>query len=90
MNIFLAKIKDLKEWLISIGEIIPYHSFVQIVLDVLLESYQTFASTWRLVTEDRPDALMYDTLVNKLLQEVQSRKNRARQSTTNQAFVATK
>ena len=80
MNVFLAEIKDLKEQLISTGEVIPDHSLVQTVLDALPESYQTFASTWRLVTEDsRPDVVKYDTLVNKLLQEAQSRQNRARQ-----------
>ena len=88
MNVFLAEIKDLKEQLISAGEIIPDHSLMQTVLDALPESYQTFASTWRLVTEDRPDAVKYDTLVNKLLQEPQSRHNRARQRAVDQAFVA--
>ena len=73
MNVFLAEIKDLKEQLISVGEVIPDHSLLQTVLDALPESYETFASTWRLVTEDRPDAVKYDTLVNKLLQEAQSR-----------------
>ena len=69
MNVFLAEIKVLKEQLISAGEVIPDHSLVQTVLDALPESYQTFASTWRLITEDRPDAVKYDTLLNKLLQE---------------------
>ena len=50
MNVFLAEIKDLKEQLISAGEVIPNHSLVQIVLDALPELYQTFGSTWRLVT----------------------------------------
>lgn len=88
MNLFLARIKDLKEQLVSAGEIIPDHSLVQTVLDALPESYQTFASTWRLITEDRPDAVKYDTLVNKLLQEAQSRQNRTRQRAVDQAFVA--
>ena len=39
MNVFLAEIKDLKEQLISAGEVIPDHSLVQTVLDALLESY---------------------------------------------------
>ena len=88
MNVFLVEIKDLKEQLISTGEVIPDHSLVQTVLDALPESYQTFASTWRLVTEDRLDAVKYDTLVNKLLQEAQSRQNKARQRAVDQAFVA--
>ena len=49
MNVFLAEMKDLKEQLITAGEIIPDHSLVQTVLDALPESYQTFASTRRLV-----------------------------------------
>ena len=61
---------------------------MQTVLDALTESYQTFASTWRLVTEDRPDAVKYDTLVKNLLQEAQSRQNRSRQCAVDQAFVA--
>ena len=88
MNVFLAEIKDLKEQLISTGDIIPDHSLVQTVLDALPESYQTFVSTWRLVTEDKPDAIKYDTLANKLLQEAQSRQNRARQRALDQAFLA--
>ncbi|MCO5592520.1 hypothetical protein L7F22_046523 [Adiantum nelumboides] len=71
----------------SDGEVIPDHSLVQTVLDALPESYQTFASTWRLVTEDRLDAVRYHTLVSKLLQEAQSRQNRARQRAVDQAFV---
>ena len=35
MNVFLAKIKDLKEQLISVGEVISDQSLVQIVLDAL-------------------------------------------------------
>ena len=45
MNVFLAEIKDLKEQLISAGEVIPDHSLVQTVLDALPESYQTFVET---------------------------------------------
>ncbi|MCO5608397.1 hypothetical protein L7F22_062606 [Adiantum nelumboides] len=57
MNNFFAKIKDLQEQLIFIDEAIPDHSFVQTVLDAPPKSYQTFVSTWRLVTEDRLDAI---------------------------------
>ncbi|MCO5550514.1 hypothetical protein L7F22_004001 [Adiantum nelumboides] len=66
MNFFLAEIKDLKEQLIFAGEVILDHSLVQTVLNALPESYHTFASTWRFVTEDRPDAVKYDTLVSAL------------------------
>ncbi|MCO5588531.1 hypothetical protein L7F22_042488 [Adiantum nelumboides] len=88
MNVFLVEIEDLKEQLMFAREVIPYHSLVQIVLDALPESYQTFASTWRLVTEDIPDAVRHYTLVSKLLQEVQPRQNKARQRVVDQAFVA--
>ncbi|MCO5592908.1 hypothetical protein L7F22_046912 [Adiantum nelumboides] len=74
MNVFLAEIKDLKEQLISVEEVIPDHSLVQIVLDALPKSYQIFASTWKLVTDDRSVAIKFDILVSKLLQEAQSRK----------------
>ncbi|MCO5548271.1 hypothetical protein L7F22_001728 [Adiantum nelumboides] len=56
MNVFLVEIKDLQEHLIFAREVIPDHSLVQIVLDALPESYQTFASTWRLVAKDIVDA----------------------------------
>ncbi|MCO5606962.1 hypothetical protein L7F22_061153 [Adiantum nelumboides] len=62
MNVFLAEIKDFKEQLISTEEVIPDHSLVQTILDTLPESYQNFASTWRLVTEDKPNVVKYDTL----------------------------
>ncbi|MCO5558054.1 hypothetical protein L7F22_011629 [Adiantum nelumboides] len=70
MNDFLVEIKDLKEQLISIGEVIQDHSLVQTFLDALLQSHQTLAFAWRLITEDKLDAVKYDTLVSKLLQEV--------------------
>ncbi|MCO5547922.1 hypothetical protein L7F22_001377 [Adiantum nelumboides] len=69
MNVFLADSKDLKEQLISVGEVILDHSLVRIVLDALPKSYETFASTWRFVTEYRPHVVKYDTLVSKLLQD---------------------
>ncbi|MCO5604763.1 hypothetical protein L7F22_058933 [Adiantum nelumboides] len=73
MNVFLTEIKDLKEILIFAGEVIPDHSLVQTILDALPEFYQTFASTWRLVIEDRLDAVRYASLLSKLLQEAQAR-----------------
>ncbi|MCO5606690.1 hypothetical protein L7F22_060879 [Adiantum nelumboides] len=74
-------------WDILAREVFSDHSLVQSVLDALPES--TFASTWRLVTEDKLDAARYDILVSKLLQlEVQSRQNRARQCAVDEAFVA--
>ncbi|MCO5575443.1 hypothetical protein L7F22_029244 [Adiantum nelumboides] len=52
------------------------HRIPHIILDAIPESYQIFASTWRLVIEDRLDAVRCDTLVSKLLQEAQFRQNR--------------
>ncbi|MCO5564978.1 hypothetical protein L7F22_018648 [Adiantum nelumboides] len=52
MNFILSEVKDLKEKLIFVGEVIPNHSLVQAVLDALPQPYQTFASTWRVVIED--------------------------------------
>ena len=39
--------------------------------------------------KDRPNVVKYDALVNKLLQEAQSRQNKARQRIVGQAFMAT-
>ena len=46
MNILLTKMKDLKEQLIAISEVIPSSSLVQIALDGLLDSYYNFSSTF--------------------------------------------
>ena len=50
MDTFLAGIKDINEQLISAGEVIYDSSIVQTVLDALPDTYQNFASTWRLKT----------------------------------------
>ena len=68
MDIFLTEIKDLKELLIVVDEIIPDSSLVQTILDGLPNSYQSFASTFRLVTKGNPDAIKFDELVSILLQ----------------------
>ena len=49
MDAFLTKIKDLNEQLVSANEIIADSSLVQTVLDGLPDSYQSFASTLRLI-----------------------------------------
>ncbi|MCO5570746.1 hypothetical protein L7F22_024474 [Adiantum nelumboides] len=54
MDTFLAGIKDINEQLIFAGEIISDSSLVQIVLDALPDSSQTFASTWRLMNQRNP------------------------------------
>ncbi|MCO5555171.1 hypothetical protein L7F22_008714 [Adiantum nelumboides] len=88
MDTFLASIKDINEQLISAGEIISDSSLVQIVLDVLPDSYQTFASTWRLMNQRNPDVVKFDEVCTLLLQEALSRKNRSRQRAVEQAFIA--
>ncbi|MCO5600260.1 hypothetical protein L7F22_054370 [Adiantum nelumboides] len=54
MDTFLAGVKDINEQLISAGEVISDSSLVQTVLDALPDSYQTFASTWRLMNQINP------------------------------------
>ena len=87
MDIFLIEIKDLKEQLIAVDEIISDGSLVQTVLNGLPDSYQSFASTFRLVTKGNPDAIKFDEPVAILLQEDQSRHNRTKQRVADQAFV---
>ena len=88
MEIFLTEIKDLKEQLIGVGEVISNGSLVQTVLDGLPDTYQPFASTFRLITKGNPEAIKFDALVAILLQEDQSRQNRAKQRVADQAFMS--
>ena len=85
MDIFLTEIKDLKQQLIAMDEIISDGSLVQTVLNGLAD--QSFASTFRIVTKGNPDAIKFDELVAILLQEDQSRQNRTKQRVADQAFV---
>ncbi|MCO5576757.1 hypothetical protein L7F22_030576 [Adiantum nelumboides] len=73
MDTFLVGIKDINEQLISAGEIISNSSLVQTVLDALLDSYQTFASTWRLMNQRNLDVVKFDEVCTLLLQEALSR-----------------
>ena len=82
MDNFLVKIKDLKEQLAIVEEIILYSSLVQIILDGLPYSYQSFASTLRLLMKGNPNAINFDELMDILLQEEQSRQNRSSMSLT--------
>ena len=77
MDSFLTKIKDLKEQLIAADEILPDSSLMQTVLNGLPNSYQSFASTLRLMMKGDPNALLFEDLVTILLQEDQSRQNRS-------------
>ncbi|MCO5593033.1 hypothetical protein L7F22_047038 [Adiantum nelumboides] len=88
MDTFLAGIKDINEQLISAGETISDSSLVQTVLDALPNSYQTFASTWRLMNQRNPEVVKFDEVCILLLQEALSKKNRSRQRAVEQAFIA--
>ena len=88
MDNFLVKIKDLKEQLAAVEEIIPDSSLVQTVLDGLPDSYQSFASTLRLLMKGNPNAIKFEELMAILLQEEQSRKNRSNMRVADQAFMA--
>ena len=88
MDIIFTKIKDLKEQLIDVGEVISDDSLVQSVLDGLPDMYQPFASTFRLITKGNPEAIKFDALVAIVLQEDQSRQNRAKQLVADQAFIS--
>ncbi|MCO5591423.1 hypothetical protein L7F22_045406 [Adiantum nelumboides] len=74
MDNFLAGVKDINEQLIFAGEIISDSSLVQIVLDALPDSYQTFASTWRLMNQRNPEVVKFDEVYTLLLQEALSKK----------------
>ena len=88
MDSFLTKVKDLKEQLISADEVLSDNSLVQTVLNGLPDSYQSFASTLRLMMKGNPNALSFEELVSVLLQEDQSRQNRSIMRVADQAFVA--
>ena len=88
MDSFLTKIKDFKEQLISADEVLSDSSLVQTVLNGLLDSYQSFASTLCLMMKGNPNALSFEELVSILLQEDQSRQNRNTMHVADQAFVA--
>ena len=63
MEFFLTKIKDLKEQLIAIDEILIDSSLVQTILNGLPDSYQSFASTLCLMMKGNPNALSFEELV---------------------------
>ena len=69
MDVFLTKIKDLHEQLVSKDEIIADSSLVQTVLDGLPDSYQSFVSTLRLMMKGNPNAHKFDELIIVLLHE---------------------
>ncbi|MCO5587106.1 hypothetical protein L7F22_041053 [Adiantum nelumboides] len=62
MDTFLAGVRDTNEQLISTGEVILNSSHVQTILDALPYSYQTFDSTWRLMSQRNLEAVKFDVL----------------------------
>ncbi|MCO5576823.1 hypothetical protein L7F22_030643 [Adiantum nelumboides] len=79
MDTFFASVKDIDEKLISAGEVISDSSLMQTILDALPDSYQTFASTWKLMNQRNPEAVKFDEVCTLLLQEALFKKNRTRQ-----------
>ncbi|MCO5554958.1 hypothetical protein L7F22_008498 [Adiantum nelumboides] len=59
---------------ISVGEVISNSSLVQAVLDALPNSYQTFASTWRLMNQRNLEVVKFYEVCTLLLQEALSKK----------------
>ncbi|MCO5562424.1 hypothetical protein L7F22_016052 [Adiantum nelumboides] len=68
-NTFLVGVKDINEQHIFVGEVILNSSLVQTVLDALPNSYQIFASTWRLMNQRNPEVVKFDEVCTLLLQE---------------------
>ncbi|MCO5607185.1 hypothetical protein L7F22_061378 [Adiantum nelumboides] len=60
MDTFLDDVKDVNEQLIFASEDILDSFLVQIVLDALPYSYQTFASTWRIMNQGNPEVVNFD------------------------------
>ena len=86
MDAFLTKIKDFKEQLLNIDEVISDKQLVSKVLAALPDSYQGFATTIRLLTRGK-ESFSFDELISLLLQEFQSRANRDVLNSGDQAFV---
>ncbi|MCO5585732.1 hypothetical protein L7F22_039668 [Adiantum nelumboides] len=74
MDTFLAGVKDINEQLIFASEVISDSSLVQTVFYALLDSYQTFASTWRLMNQINPEVVKFDEVSTLMLQEALSKK----------------
>ncbi|MCO5564729.1 hypothetical protein L7F22_018397 [Adiantum nelumboides] len=88
METFLAGVKHINEQLIFADEVISDSFLVQTILDALPDSYQTFASTWRLMNQRNPEVVKFDEVYTLLLQEALSKKKRFRQRAVEQAFIA--
>ena len=60
MDVYITRIKDLKEQLANIDEIIPNLSLISTLLKSLPESFQSFATTLRLVAKGNPNMYTFD------------------------------
>lgn len=87
MDSFLVEIKDLKEQLATVEEIIPDTLLMHTILDGLPDSHHSFASTLRLLMKENLNAIKFKELMVILLQEEQSRKIWSNMSVTDQAFM---
>ncbi|KAH6555873.1 hypothetical protein KP509_1Z221200 [Ceratopteris richardii] len=77
VDVYVTCIKDLKEQLANIDEIILDASLISTLLKGLPESFQSFATKLRLVAKGNPNIYAFDEVVSLLLQEEQSRVNRS-------------
>ena len=85
---YLTRVKDLREQLINIDEILSDSYLDQIVLRGLLDSCQSFGTTLRLLANNSPNAFTFDNLVGLLLNEEQSCANRTSMLAVDEAMSA--
>lgn len=88
MDDYLTKVKDLREQLVSVDEIIPDASLVSTVLQAIPDMYQNVSTTIKLLMKGNPNSITFDELVSVLLHEEQSRHNRIVMCVADQAFIA--
>ena len=87
MDTFLKKIKDFMNNYSNIDEMISKKQLVSKVLATLVNLYQGFTTTIRLLTRGK-ESFSFDELNSLLLQESQSQANRDVLNSRDQAFVA--
>ena len=87
VHVYVTRIKDFKEQLANIDEIILNTSLISTLLKGLPGSFESFATTIRLVAKGNTDMYAFDDIVSLLLQEEQSRVNRSGLIEGTQALV---
>ena len=87
MNAFLKKIKDFKEQLLNISEVNSDKQLVSKVLATLVNLYQGFTTTIRLLTRGK-ESFSFDELISVLSREFQSRSNRDALNSGDRAFIS--